>query len=924
MEVFKNNDAKLIGDKTVNALIDSSPQVFNDLVDAIDGVAEVTDSGLDRIVKAVDGLSGVIATSGDTKQASKAITSAVAKEIQVLERLSDTEIKTEKEQVSEVVKKEKPVSVDIGKALSSFKPNKPEFYQPSNIDNSVSKTTNVTQVFNENSSTNEQSIEQSSRITNNAGGSETVFNQLDNTESKSHTQNTEKGEAVQVAKEHKSSPEVVSPINISAPTNEAVQPKAAQEKPAAKQRVSPQKQKSTKVNGEYYKDSKGRLRTPKGKFATKEEQKQFDKLNRKKTIKATIAKHINSERGRQVIGTALLGSAYPALQGLYEGSENIKNGIQERGLTSVDGVKAYANKKQDKLKQSATEKIETTKAKGGKAISFAKGLFSKKKKPVNSAAKGKARLKLDKPVKKELKSKPSTVDGLEKKASNQTQSPLNKASTVLKVVGSYIKKHGNKDKKSSANKSTIPLTNGVFISAQNSGEISSEKLSKENHNDLMLKLDKLIKGVEDISINAGGGGGGSIIDDVLDFNRDRKGRKRNKGSRPRSKLGKAKDFLKSGRFFGGGAKVAGAVGAGAVGAGAVGAGAGGVASKAASIGKLGAGALGGLGRVASKAVPLLAIASTAYDAYDGFTNKEKQQETFNLKSTEEANLGQKTSMALGSVLDLGGLTSGAAGLLGDGLGALGFDGAKEALNFDSGDIAKAIYGKGEAIVSSGSDTLSALGQGDFSAAAGSAGTFLKELFPVLGVFSGSDSKEKLEQIETATSNTSNANSIAAGEANAPSEPDSKASGQSEPTALQKRVDARRKSVNERKERIKAENGGVIPTSSTEEVRINGSVPAITSSLAMNTNRESITDISSINTGDGNSTPNQRGQQSNAPVVITDNAKSIALLKEISKKLELNRKTEKPNNIMQSGAINSLPTNVPAQFSDPLMERLANE
>lgn len=889
MDVLKNNDAKLIGDKTVSALVDSSPQIFNDLVDAIDGVAEVTDSGLDRIFKAVDGLSVVIATSGDTKQASKAITSAVAKEIQVLERLSDTEIKTEKEQAPEVAKKEKPVSIDIGKALSSFKPNKPEFYQPSNIDNSVSKTTNVTQVFNENSSTNAQSIEQSSRITKNAGGSETVFNQLDNDKPTTYKPDSEKGEAVQVAKEHKSSPEVVSPINISAPTNEAVQPKAAQEKPAAKQRVSPQKQKSTKVNGEYYKDSKGRLRTPTGKFATKEEQKQFDKLNKKKTIKATIAKHINSERGRQVIGTAFLGSAYPALQGLYEGSENIKNGIQERGLTSVDGVKAYANKKQDKLKQSATEKIEATKAKGGKAISFAKGLFSKKKKPVNSAAKGKARLKLDKPVKEELKSKPSTVDGLEKKASNQTQSPLNKASTALKVVGSYIKKHGNKDKKSSANKSTIPLTNGVFISAQKSGEISSEKLSKENHNDLMLKLDKLIKGVEDISINAGGGGGGSIIDDVLDFNRDRKDRKRNKGSRPRSKLGKAKDFLKSGRFFGGGAKVAGAVGAGAVGAGAVGAG--GIASKAASIGKLGAGALGGLGRVASKAVPLLAIASTAYDAYDGFTNKEKQQETFNLKSTEEANLGQKTSMALGSVLDLGGLTSGAAGLLGDGLGALGFDGAKEALNFDSGDIAKAIYGKGEAIVSSGSDTLSALGQGDFSAAAGSAGTFLKELFPVLGVFSGSDSKEKLEQVDADTSDTKKTNSQAVEGVSNSNKPNGKAETKS---------------------------------ASTEQLSSNKVTPAITSSLAMNTNRESITDISSINTGDGNSTPNQRDQQSNAPVVITDNAKSIALLKEISKKLELNRKTEKPNNIIQSGAINSLPTNVPAQFSDPLMERLANE
>jgi hypothetical protein len=48
-------------------------------------------------------------------------------------------------------------------------------------------------------------------------------------------------------------------------------------------------------------------------------------------------------------------------------------------------------------------------------------------------------------------------------------------------------------------------------------------------------------------------------------------------------------------------------------------------------------------------------------------------------------------MAAASVLDMGGLVSGGAGLLGDALGFMGFDGAKEALNFDSGDMAKGIF-----------------------------------------------------------------------------------------------------------------------------------------------------------------------------------------------------------------------------------------
>lgn len=92
-----------------------------------------------------------------------------------------------------------------------------------------------------------------------------------------------------------------------------------------------------------------------------------------------------------------------------------------------------------------------------------------------------------------------------------------------------------------------------------------------------------------------------------------------------------------------------------------------------------------------KFVPLLAPALMAYDAFSGFTDAEKQKEVFDLKEGQEATTGQKSSMALANVLDMGGLVSGGAGLIGSGLGMLGFSGAQEALTFDSGSMAKSIY-----------------------------------------------------------------------------------------------------------------------------------------------------------------------------------------------------------------------------------------
>ncbi|EHA1100077.1 hypothetical protein FG314_18730 [Vibrio alginolyticus] len=116
-----------------------------------------------------------------------------------------------------------------------------------------------------------------------------------------------------------------------------------------------------------------------------------------------------------------------------------------------------------------------------------------------------------------------------------------------------------------------------------------------------------------------------------------------------------------------------------------------VASKGASMAGAAFKSMSKVGSVAGKAIPFLAPALMAYEAFSGFTDQDKQKETFNLKDGQEATTGQKSSMALANVLDLGGLVSGGAGLLGSALGAFGFDGAKEALTFDSGDMAKGIY-----------------------------------------------------------------------------------------------------------------------------------------------------------------------------------------------------------------------------------------
>lgn len=482
---------------------------------------------------------------------------------------------------------------------------------------------------------------------------------------------------------------------------------------------------------------------------------------------------------------------------------------------------------------------------------------------------------------------PSTVDALTNyDKSSPVLSKLDLAGSVEKYVKTKSIKQGS-PLPAKAARPSVAHSSGVFVGSQSNVAGMSDKLAKEYHDAHMLKLDALVKAVEDIEVNAAGGGGGSLIDSAIDSAIE--GRRSKKG-RGRGGRGAGRGARIGSRLFG-----AGAMGAGALGAGGS---------------TMAGGALAGAGKLASRAIPLLALASTAYDAYDGFTDTDKQRETFNLKSTEAPTLGHKSSMAAGSVLDLGGLTSGVAGLLGSGLGALGFEGAQEALTFNSSDIAKAIYSKGSNITDSASSTFDAVKSGDFKGAASNGLDLLKEIVPMFGMFSSEKDKETTSNKElTATDSKSTKQNSS----------DSTITNNSDSTSAS---NSNRKSIASTTENA-SDSKSIANTSNVGVIKANG-IP-VTMPVEQISTKESVTDISTLSNDKPRTdsiTANPADKRNEPPIVISENAKQLALLREISNKLDINRKKDKPNNT--SAGINSAPMNIPAQFSDPVMERLANE
>lgn len=97
------------------------------------------------------------------------------------------------------------------------------------------------------------------------------------------------------------------------------------------------------------------------------------------------------------------------------------------------------------------------------------------------------------------------------------------------------------------------------------------------------------------------------------------------------------------------------------------------------------------GKTALKAIPLVGTAIGAgMDAYEGFHDTDGQKKAFDLKENQAVSGRQKGEYTAASVLNMGGLLSGGAGLLAKGASALGMDGAAKALTFNTGDMAKGL------------------------------------------------------------------------------------------------------------------------------------------------------------------------------------------------------------------------------------------
>lgn len=246
-------------------------------------------------------------------------------------------------------------------------------------------------------------------------------------------------------------------------------------------------------------------------------------------------------------------------------------------------------------------------------------------------------------------------------------------------------KRGNRDKQ------------GRFIKGAGKEAKVAEKsfaLASQEAREGKKRHDELIEAIKDGARNSGGGifGDGGLV--------DRMGRRR--GAR---KAGAAKPGRTPGRrgrfgllagagatLMGGAAALSGDPVSTALDVGTAAISAPGAGKVAGGAGKaLGLGAKGALG--AAKAIPIagqvLAAGMALYDGVSGWNDADMHREAFGLEEGQEASTGQKVSASAANILDMGGLLTGAAGLLG--------------FEVSTADIAKGLFDIGDSIGSTVAD-----------------------------------------------------------------------------------------------------------------------------------------------------------------------------------------------------------------------------
>lgn len=464
-----------------------------------------------------------------------------------------------------------------------------------------------------------------------------------------------------------------------------------------------------------YRDQRGDIRQRSGAFATRQQKEMFEKQERAKaneenpeqnsllrTISTWASNKMDNAAANSAVdagGMAVGGSLWLAAKEVNDLAKDAESFLTENNLTSVEGVKAKAaetKEKAIKAKDAALNPIQAAKRLLGRENSSSASSDSHSssvRESAQSADSSQASSEVSSDQSSATTTESERVESSsDRESSSSTASDSYSSSSSESAQSAESSQSSSEviDTQSSATSATTTNSERVeSVESSQSGLSASDVRSRNNEPDNVDLVDALAsqseaqkeaaedhgKKLDDIkkAIAASRGGEGGLSDMVDTDRKKRKGRK-NKRGRKRGRNGRnvkprrtpramSSVMETSGKSIGG--KLAGSA-----------------ATKGAGM----------AARGALRAVPLLGtLAMTAFDAVDGFTNEGKQRETFNVKDGDEVTTGQKSSMALANVLDMGGLVSGGVGLLGGGLESIGISGAAEALSFNSSDMARGIY-----------------------------------------------------------------------------------------------------------------------------------------------------------------------------------------------------------------------------------------